>query len=33
MPQCKTQRPAITRDGTRMVECHLHPPAELAIAR
>jgi peptide/nickel transport system ATP-binding protein len=24
MPICKTQRPATTRDSTRMVECHLH---------
>ena len=24
MPQCKSERPAITRDSARMVECHLH---------
>jgi len=33
MPQCKTQRPASTRDGVRMVECHLHPAVELATQR
>jgi len=27
MPQCKTQRPATTRDGARMVECHLYQTA------
>jgi peptide/nickel transport system ATP-binding protein len=27
MPQCKTERPAITRDGARLVECHLYPAA------
>jgi len=26
MPICKTQRPATTRDSTRMVECWLHAP-------
>ena len=33
MPQCKTQRPASTRDGVRMVECHLHQAVELATQR
>ena len=32
MPQCKTQRPATMREGMRLVECHLHPPAELSAS-
>ena len=33
MPQCKTQRPATTRDGARMVECHLDQSAETVTVR
>ena len=25
MPQCKTERPPLTREGARLVECHLYP--------
>jgi peptide/nickel transport system ATP-binding protein len=32
MPVCKLLRPAILRDGTRMVECHLHAPSAATAA-
>src|SRR5579863_8800653 len=32
MPVCKTQRPATAREATRLVECHLHAPAEASAA-
>jgi peptide/nickel transport system ATP-binding protein len=33
MPVCKTQRPATAREATRLVECHLHAPAEANAAQ